>query len=64
MSGWGGTDAVSLKEGNDNIFENKGRARLKEDKYKHIVIRCILNGANVNFERNANLMARLAIDHP
>ena len=64
MSGWGGTDAVSLKEGNDNIFENKRRARLKEDKYKHIVVRCILNGANVNFERNANLMARLAIDHP
>ena len=64
MAWWGGTDAVSLKEGNDNIYENKGRARPKEDKYKQIVVRCILDGANVNFERNTLLMARLAIDHP
>ena len=62
MSDWGGTDAASLKEGIDNVLEDKGRVPLKEDEYKHKIVSCTLDGASVNFGRNTGLMTRLAVD--
>ena len=65
MSRWGGTDAESLKNGIDNIFdEDEGAIPLTPNDYRLKVIGCTSDGASVNFGRISGLMTRLGEDRP
>ena len=59
MSNWGGTDATSLKEGIDNIFQN---GSFKIDDYQTKLISVTSDGASVNFGKNTGLLTQMSAE--
>lgn len=65
MSEFGGTDASSLKNGIDSIFdETNGQLKLDAESYSTKIIGCTSDGASVNFGRKSGLMTRMASTRP
>ena len=65
MSDFGGTDAASLKEGIDQIFDKeKGFLRLDSKKYEQSLVGAPADGASVNFGAYNGLLTKTAATRP
>ncbi|XP_057295467.1 zinc finger protein 862-like [Hydractinia symbiolongicarpus] len=64
MSEYGGTDAESLRNGIDGIFNQEGFIPFKPEDYRLKMIGCTSDGASVNFGRKSGLMTRLSETRP
>ena len=65
MSYFGGTDAASLKEGIDQIFDKeKGLLRLDSKKYEQSLVSATVDGASVNFGAYNGHLTKIAATCP
>ena len=65
MSDFGGTDAASLKEEIDQIFDKeKGFLRLDSKKYEQSLVIATADGASVNFGPYTGLLTKIAATRP
>ena len=59
MSKWGGTDALSLKKGIDDVFGESGPFKMLNEDYESKLVGCTADGASVNFGEYTGLLTRL-----
>ena len=65
MSDFGKTDATSLKERTDQVFDKeKGFLRLDSKKYEQRLVSATADGASVNFGADNGLLTKIAATRP